>query len=112
MALGRGWRCAEIVIESAVGRRPNADLASFRRLLTDLVNRNSGLPARQFSLIAFATEMFDLQRTYGLQAAPELVFPLLSLLVIEGTVRDLDPDIDFQETAKPILTRGVFGAVR
>ncbi|MCR9122570.1 MAG: AarF/UbiB family protein [Phyllobacteriaceae bacterium] len=111
MSLGRGKRCAEIVIESASGQRPDADLAAFRHHMADLVHRNHGLPARAFSLIAFATEMFELQRRYGLHAATELVFPLLSLLVIEGTIRELDPDIDFQETAKPILTRGAFGAL-
>jgi hypothetical protein len=40
--------------------------------------------------------MFDLQRRHGVAAAPDLVFPLLSLLVIEGTVRDLDPGVDFR----------------
>lgn len=112
MSLGRGPRCADIVIESAAGQRPDADLVAFRHHMADLVHRNHGLPAHSFSLIAFATEMFDLQRRFGLHAATELVFPLLSLLVIEGTIRALDPDIDFQETAKPILTRGAFGALR
>jgi ubiquinone biosynthesis protein len=111
MALGRGWRCADIVIESAAGRRADADLDSFRKHLAELVIRNWRLPAVEFSLIGFATEMFELQRRYGLHAAPELVFPLLSLLVIEGSVRDLDPQIDFQETAKPILTQAMFGTV-
>jgi len=111
MALGRGWRCADIVIESAAGRRADADLESFRKHLAELVIRNWRLPAVEFSLIGFATEMFELQRRYGLHAAPELVFPLLSLLVIEGSVRDLDPQIDFQETAKPILTQAMFGTV-
>jgi ubiquinone biosynthesis protein len=74
-----------------------------------LVERSHGLPAREFSLIEFAAEMFDLQRRHGVHAAPELIFPLLSLLVIEGTVRELDPDLDFQELAKPVLMRGLFG---
>jgi ubiquinone biosynthesis protein len=109
MAVGRGERCAEIVVESAAGLRPDADLDGFLPRLAALVVRSHGLPARDFSLIAFATEMFDLQRRFGVHAAPELIFPLLSLLVIEGTIRDLDPDIDFQETAKPVLNRGLFG---
>lgn len=109
MAIGRGERCAEIVLESAAGLRPDADPAGFRVRMADLVRRNHGLPAREFSLMAFATEMFDLQRRFGVHAAPELIFPLLSLLVIEGTVRELDPALDFQETAKPVLNRGLFG---
>jgi ubiquinone biosynthesis protein len=110
MAIGRGTRCAELVIESALGVRDGADTAGFLVRMAELVERNHGAPAWEFSLIAFATEMFELQRSFGIAAAPELVFPLLSLLVIEGTVRDLDPDIDFQEAAKPILTKAVFGA--
>ena len=80
--------------------------------MAELVERSHGLPAKEFSLIAFATEMFDLQRRFGIHAAPELIFPLLSLLVIEGTIRELDPEIDFQETARPVLNKGLFSAPR
>ncbi|WP_329520756.1 ABC1 kinase family protein [Spirillospora sp. NBC_01491] len=110
MAVGRGRRCAEIVIESSAGLHPGADLEGFTVRMADLVERSHGLPAKDFSLIAFAAEMFDLQRRFGIHAASELIFPLLSLLVIEGTIRDLDPEIDFQEKAKPVLNRGLFGA--
>jgi ubiquinone biosynthesis protein len=109
MSIGRGERCAEIVLESAAGLRDSADPAGFRVRMADLVRRNHKVPAKDFSLMAFATEMFDLQRRFGVHAAPELIFPLLSLLVIEGTVHDLDPELDFQETAKPVLMRGLFG---
>ncbi|WP_433872560.1 ABC1 kinase family protein [Saccharopolyspora sp. CA-218241] len=110
MSTGNGDKCAEIVVRSAAGTGPEADLDGFLRRMSDLVRRSHGLPARDFSLIAFAGEMFDLQRRFGVHAAPELIFPLLSLLVIEGTIRDLDPGMDFQEAAKPILMRGLFGA--
>ncbi|MGI5238434.1 ABC1 kinase family protein [Dactylosporangium sp. CA-139066] len=109
MSIGRGRHCAEIVVRSGTGLRPDADVPTFLEHMADLVERSHGLPAAQFSLMAFATEMFDLQRRYGVHAAPELIFPLLSLLVIEGTVRDLDPAVDFQEVAKPVLMKGLFG---
>jgi ubiquinone biosynthesis protein len=112
MSLDRGHRCAEIVVESSEGARDGTDREGFIQHMAELVHRNAGVPAKEFSLIAFATEMFDLQRRFGLHAAPELVFPLLSLLVIEGTVRDLDPEVDFQGAARPILTRGIFGIAR
>jgi len=112
MALGRGRRCGEIVIESATSVNPDARTEQFISDMAGLVERNSRLAAKDFSLIAFAAEMFDLQRKFGINAAPELLFPLLSLLVIEGTIRDLDPEIDFQQEAKPILTRGVFDQAR
>ncbi|GIJ31643.1 ABC1 kinase family protein [Micromonospora sediminimaris] len=109
MSIGRGERCAAIVLESAIGVSDDADVGAFTEGVTDLVARSYKLSAKEFSLIAFAGELFDLQRRYGVAASPELVFPLLSLLVVEGTVRSLDPDIDFQETAKPILNRALFG---
>ena len=112
MAVGRGRRCAEIVVESSSGVRPGADLDAFHERMADLVERSHGLSAKDFSLMGFATEMFDLQRTHGVHAAPELIFPLLSLLVIEGTIRELDPEIDFQETARPVLNKGLFSAPR
>lgn len=110
MSVGRGDRCASIVLDSALGRADDADVPAFVEGVRDLVARNHKLPAKEFSLIAFAGELFDLQRRYGVAATPELVFPLLSLLVVEGTVRELDPGIDFQETARPVLNRALFGS--
>jgi ubiquinone biosynthesis protein len=109
MSLGRGIRCAEIVVESAEHTDPDADIDGFIARMAGLVDRNHRLTAKEFSLMGFATEMFDLQRRHGVQAAPELVFPLLALLVIEGTIRDLDPDVDFQQVARPVLMAGRFG---
>ncbi|WP_225732135.1 MULTISPECIES: AarF/ABC1/UbiB kinase family protein [unclassified Nocardia] len=109
MAIGRGTHAAEIVIQSATRLAEDADLDGFTVRMADLVMRSHGQSAQEFSLIAFAMEMFDLMRRFGIHAAPELVFPLLSLLVIEGAIRRLDPDMDFQEAAKPQLMRGLFG---
>ncbi|GAB3159117.1 hypothetical protein GCM10027290_63560 [Micromonospora sonneratiae] len=105
MALDRGRRCGEVVVESAVSIREGADLDGFVDRVADLVRRNSGVPAKEFQLMDFGTELFDLQRDFGLYAASEFVFPLMSLLVIEGTVRALDPEVDFQAAARPMLLR-------
>jgi ubiquinone biosynthesis protein len=110
MTVGNGERCSEIVVESATGARADADLDGFKHGIAELVSRSSRATAKEFSLIAFARELFLLQRRYGLHAASEIVFPLLSLLVIEGTIRDLDPDIDFQQEAHPVLLKAVFDA--
>lgn len=109
MAIGRGDRAADIVVESSAGLRPDADVPGFLERMADLVERSHGLSAKEFSLVAFAAEMFDLQRQFGVHAASELIFPLLSLLVIEGTIRELDPEVDFQQAAKPVLVKGLFG---
>lgn len=105
MANGNGSRCAEIVLSTAMPG-PNADTAGFCRELTDLVDAVSGVRAADFDLVRFATRLFDIQRRYGLYADPQFVFPILSLMVLEGTVRDFAPDIDFQREALPFLAQG------
>lgn len=112
MSFGNGARCAELVIESSEGRSSDADLAGFRKRMVELVERNSRRAAKDFSLIRFATEMFELQREHHIHATPELLFPLLSLLVIEGTIRSLDPNLDFQQLAQPVVMQALFGGSR
>ena len=104
---GNGERCAEVMIDSAVSRRQDADLAAFREGVADLVARNARVPAKEFSMAGFTAGLFDLQRTCGLYGDARFVFPLLSILVLEGTLRDLHPDLDFQAAATPYLLRAM-----
>ncbi|NYH77673.1 ubiquinone biosynthesis protein [Actinopolyspora biskrensis] len=106
MSLGDGPACADVVLSTAVAR-PGADTHGFRGELAGLVEENSGLRAADFDLVTFATRLFDLQRRYGLAADPQFVFPILSLLVLEGAVRELHPEVDFQHEAKPFLTKAL-----
>ncbi|MBM2614220.1 AarF/ABC1/UbiB kinase family protein [Actinoplanes sp. LDG1-06] len=112
LSLGRGERCAAIVLESARRLDPGCDREGFTARLAELVRETSGATAAEFSLVTFAGRLFDLQRRHRVYAAPEFVFPLLALLVIEGMVRDLDPEVDFQAVAMPVLDRAVAGQAR
>jgi ubiquinone biosynthesis protein len=105
MSTGRGDRCAEIVLSTATAG-PDTDVDGFRDELRELVDASTGVSAGAFDLVKFAARLFDIQRRYGLYADPQFVFPILSLLVLEGTVRDFAPDIDFQEEAMPFLIQG------
>ncbi|GGM62336.1 hypothetical protein GCM10012275_36340 [Longimycelium tulufanense] len=103
MALGRGDECGEVVLRSADDIPADADVERFRREIADLVGSVSGASAGQFQLAPFAARLFDLQRGCGVAAAPEFVFPLMSLLVLEGMVNDFDADVNFQAEAVPVL---------
>ena len=105
MTEGNGQRCAEIVLSTAT-QRPGTDTAGFCRELRELVERNTGVRAADFDLVDFAARLFDIQRRYGLYADPQFVFPILSLVVLEGTIREFAPDLDFQSEAVPFLVRG------
>ncbi|WP_439658235.1 ABC1 kinase family protein [Lentzea sp. HUAS TT2] len=104
---GNGDRCAEVMIDSAVSVRPDADLAAFRAGVADLVGRNAHVAAKDFSMAGFTAGLFDLQRSCGLYGDARFVFPLLSILVLEGTLRDLHPELDFQAAATPYLLRAM-----
>lgn len=110
MSLGDGPACADVVLSTATPR-PGADTDGFRRDIADLVEISSGLTAAEFDLVSFASRLFDLQRRYGLYADPQFVFPILSLLVLEGVVRGLHPHVDFQHEAMPFLTAALMERV-
>jgi ubiquinone biosynthesis protein len=105
MSTGRGDACAEVILRSAEHVPAGADLVAFRDGIRKLVSASHGRPAGEFRLAPFATSLFDLQRRSGIAAAPEFVFPLLSLLVLEGMINKLDVDVDFQAEAVPILLK-------
>ncbi|MFV2118589.1 ABC1 kinase family protein [Streptomyces sp. Act-28] len=102
MSRADGKTCADIVLSTA-RTGPRTDTAAFRRDLAVLVESHSGATAAEFDLMSFATRLFALQRRHGLHADPQFVFPILSLLVLEGTVRELGPHLDFQTIARPYL---------
>lgn len=103
MALGRGERCAEVVIASAARVPEHFDREGFTTAVVELVDESSGALAKDFSLIEFAPRLFGLQRSFGLYAAAQFAFPLLSLLVLEGMIKDFDAEVDFQAEAMPVL---------
>jgi ubiquinone biosynthesis protein len=105
MAMGDGWSCAQIVMDSAAHIAEDCDLEGFRTGITKLVEESHGAKSGQFDLARFAGRLFDLQRRFGLFPAPEFAFPLLSLLVIEGMIKGFDSDVDFQAEAMPVLSR-------
>ncbi|KUO16456.1 hypothetical protein AQJ91_35705 [Streptomyces dysideae] len=103
LSLGRATEAAETVLESAEHIPPDCDTDGFRAEITALVKETYGRTAGQFRLAPFATRLFDIQRRHGVAAAPEFVFPLMSLLVLEGMINDFDVDVDFQGEAIPTL---------
>lgn len=110
MSQGDGEACADIVLSTAKAP-PGSDTAGFRGELSALVEEHTGRSAADFDLVSFAAKLFDIQRRYGLHADPQFVFPILSLLVLEGTVREFHPGVDFQKEARPLLVTALMERV-
>jgi ubiquinone biosynthesis protein len=102
MAMGNGKRCADILMET--GKKPERfSVEAFQHEIAELVRANSGARSRDFNLLRFSATLFDIQRRHRLYAEPEFVFPILSLLVLEGAIKEFAPDTDFQSKAVPYI---------
>lgn len=99
MLARRGARCAEIIIESAAHIRPGTDLSGFVTAVSELVEKQSHESV--FSMMAFGNHIFELQQKFGLYAESDFAFPMMSLAVLEGTVRRLNPRVNLQQLGRP-----------
>jgi len=62
-------------------------------------------PLKEISFGRTLLSLFQMSRRFGVVIQPQLVMLQKTLLNIEGLGRDLDPNIDLWQTAKPFLTR-------
>ena len=62
-------------------------------------------PLREISFGRVLLRLFQTSRRFNIRVQPQLVLLQKTLLNIEGLGRDLDPDLDLWETAKPYLER-------
>jgi ubiquinone biosynthesis protein len=100
LAVGDGRRCGEIVLESAVNLDRTTDREGFLSDFAALVAQLAG-PGHDFDFSTFGDAVYELQQRYGIYAASDFAFPLMSLLVVDGTVRRVWPEIDFQAIGTP-----------
>jgi ubiquinone biosynthesis protein len=62
-------------------------------------------PLKEISFGRVLLRLFQTSRRFNIQIQPQLVLLQKTLLNIEGLGRELDPDLDLWETAKPFLER-------
>lgn len=62
-------------------------------------------PLKEISFGQLLTRLFQTARRFHMEVQPQLVLLQKTLLNIEGLGRDLYPDLDLWQTAKPILER-------
>ncbi|WP_037586427.1 ubiquinone biosynthesis regulatory protein kinase UbiB [Stenoxybacter acetivorans] len=75
--------------------------ASIRAVCEPIFNK----PISQISFGMVLMRLFETSRRFSVEIQPQLVLLQKTLLNIEGLGRQLDPDLDLWDTAKPFLTR-------
>jgi len=97
-------RVAEVHIESGWAPRDTRvdDLEAAIRAVCEPIFAK---PLKEISFGRVLLRLFQTSRRFNIRVQPQLVLLQKTLLNIEGLGRELDPDLDLWETAKPYLER-------
>ncbi len=97
-------RVAETHIESGwapKNTRPDEFEAAIRAVCEPIFDR----PLKEISFGRVLLRLFQTSRRFNVEIQPQLVMLQKTFLNVEGLGRQLDPDLDLWETAKPYLER-------
>ncbi len=93
---------ARLHLES--GWAPDAtDTAAFERVIREVCEPIFAKPLNEISFGQFLVQLFQAARDFNLEVQPQLVLLQKTLLYIEGLGRELYPELDLWETAKPFM---------
>ncbi|MFO7808311.1 ubiquinone biosynthesis regulatory protein kinase UbiB [Guyparkeria sp.] len=97
-------RVAELHVES--GWVPNTTrVEEFEAAIRTVCEPIFQKPLREISFGHFLLRLFQVARQFDMEVQPQLVLLQKTLLAIEGLGRELYPDLDLWETAKPFIER-------
>ena len=99
MVTNRGALCARIVQQTAQSFSPSFDSTRYTEAMIAMVDRFAGCRVQDFEVAKFAAELFDLQRRFGVRGSTAFTMTIISLLLFEGILKTLDPEMDFQREA-------------
>ncbi len=83
----------------------HTDPHEFERVIKDLCEPIFAKPLNEISFGLFLVQLFDTARAFDMEIQPQLVLLQKTLLYIEGLGRELYPELDLWETAKPYMER-------
>ncbi len=99
---GDWHRAAEIHFEAGyVPRDKSVDV--FAQACRSIGEPIMGLAASDISIGRLLAQLFQITETFAMQTQPQLLLLQKTLVVVEGVCRDLSPDTNFFEAAKPFL---------
>lgn len=103
MVQNEGWRCAQVIYDTATYRSGDLDRAEFEASIIKLVEEHSSQKAHRFEVSRFAVGLFERQRRFGIRGSTNFMMTILALLVYEGIVKQLYPEMDFQGEARHFI---------
>jgi len=89
---GNGVRCGEIMFDSALNSQSSGDRDVFIGEIAELVAASTA-PGHRFEMAEFGQGVFEAQNRHGVHPPSDFAFPLMSLMIAEGTLRSFWPDL-------------------
>jgi len=89
----------------------DTDPAAFERVIKEVCEPIFAKPLNEISFGQFLVKLFQTARAFNLEVQPQLVLLQKTLLYIEGLGRELYPELDLWETAKPFMERWMMDQV-
>jgi len=103
---GNWKRAAEIHFEAGyVPRNKSVDV--FAQACRSIGEPLMGRAASEISIGRLLAQLFQITETFSMQTQPQLLLLQKTLVVVEGVCRDLSPQSNFFEAARPFLTEWV-----
>jgi ubiquinone biosynthesis protein len=62
-----------------------------------------GKPVSEISIGRLLAQLFQITKTFDMQTRTELLLLQKTMVTVEGVARDLDPEINFWEAARPVV---------
>ncbi|MEM7051257.1 MAG: AarF/UbiB family protein [Acidobacteriota bacterium] len=108
MVNNKGRECARVVIDTAIHLTADFDREAFDQAMIEMIDSRAKMKASDFEVSGFAFDLFNTQRRHGVRGSTKFTMVLLSLIVFEGIVKQLDPERDFQSEARGYLVAAKF----
>ncbi len=102
MANGMGPELARHMYE-VTERRGEIDYPSYEREIAEFVSRFVNQPLGEIEMSVAIGKFFDIYRRYGMRLDGRFTVLNVSMMVVEGLGKKLDPSLDITTAAKPFL---------
>jgi ubiquinone biosynthesis protein len=104
-----GPGCAAVALEMAEHVPERLDRAAFAREVQAVLEAHRSETVRDFSLAGFAFALFRVQQARGVVSTTAFLAPIMALLGVEGSLKSLDPDLDFRGEARTFVLNCLAG---
>ncbi len=97
-------RAAEIHFEAGYVPKDQR-LDEFSQALRAIGEPLTGKKANDISMANVLTQLFEVTEQFQMETRPELLLLQKTMVVTEGVARDLDPDLNMWDIAKPVVSK-------